>query len=80
MVVVAISGRRGITLPDKAPPQMNTAAPPMPVSTRSAISAGRSRTRPVANSASEVMTMPAQNSRRLPARLTTARTSSAPSR
>ena len=80
MVVVAMAGRCGSTLPESAPPQMKIAAPPTPVSTLSVISQVMSRVKPVASSASAVSIMPAQNRRRLPVWLTTPRTSSAPSR
>jgi hypothetical protein len=45
-------------LPDSAPPQTNTAAPPTPASTRTTISASNSRTQPVAAIAREVTTIP----------------------
>ena len=80
IVVVARCGWPGNTLPDSAPPQTNTIAPPTPDSARASDSAPTSRTSPVASSAAAVTTMPIAKSARLPVRRTSIRASSAPPR
>ena len=80
MVVDAVSGFEGITLPDSAPPAMNADAPVIPLTIRQTPSQARSRVKPVAMIASAVRNTAPMNQTRLPVWRITSRVSTAPVR